>query len=700
MARTDTPIAESSFLAPTKPDELIEWAKRKLDKGRARVPEQQMRLNMAFVLGHQWVVWDKTRGQFIRPSTRANDPNPPVRITANKIGGIVERQIAKLTKSAPLPETRPSSNSDDDVDAARVSTRILDHEMNRLQWDSMLTTFYFWPTTLGFSYMHLYWNPDDGEPIGEDDDGELMKGEINVDIVPAFELSVDPNARTMEDALWCVRTTTWSKEAVWEKWGKIPVAPEAGRSLADEVFSLNSGDSSISLAQRRGAHGDDFIQVHQLWMRPSRAVPKGIVMTWSGSTILEGPLDFPYNHRKLPFIQFDLLPGLGTREGRTWVTDLIPLQTDYNDARSREATIRRLLTPKILTPTGSIDPNRVTARVEVITYNPTGPEPKMMIPDSGWMSQYEAGMQRADAEMGERAGQQDVSSGRTPSSSMPAAAILALQEADDTKLAISAKQLAASIERFGWQLLMLTRQFWTEERVVRTWSDDNTLETYRYKGADVGAQLDVYLSSESAMPKSKSARASLALDLNQRQVPPFNDPRTLVRFLEMPGSDFIMDALSVDAKQAQRENGDMVNGTHVEVHDFDNHAVHITEHNNFRKSRDYERLDVKLRGLFDAHVAVHHEVVVGQAAAAAQQALGPQTAPTGPHGPGSTGAGDYINPLTGQPSDPVQVATGEQPSSLAFGDANIRQQAGIGGPGQPGAVPGIAADQQAASTGN
>lgn len=696
MAKDNTTLTEADFLAPTEPDKLIAWAKRKKDEGRSRVPEQNMRLNMAFVLGHQWVVWDKTRGQFIRPTTRANDPNPPVRITANKIGGIVERQIAKLTKAAPIPEARPSSNDDDDVDAARVSTRILTHEMNRLQWENMLTTFYFWPTTIGWSYLHVYWNPDDGEPAGEDDDGPLMQGEIDVEIVPAFELSVDPNAREMIDAKWCVRTTTWTKEAVWEKWGKVPVAPEEGRSLSDEVFALSAGDSTMTLQTKRGSNGMADIQVHQLWLVPSRSAPKGLVMTWSGDTILEGPLDYPYKHGKLPFIQFDLLPGLGTREGRTWVTDLIPLQVDYNDARSREATIRRQLSPKILAPAGSIDPTRVTSRVEVITYNPTGPEPRIQIPDSGWMAQYEEGMTRADQEMGERAGQQDVSSGRSPSSSMPAAAILALQEADDTKLAISAKQLAAGIERLGWQILMLVRQFWTEDRVVRTWSDDNMLEVERYKGADVAEQLDVFLSSESAMPKSKTARAQLALDLNQRQVAPFTDPRVLVKFLEMPGSDFIMDALTIDAAQAQRENGWMWEGEHVEVHDFDNHGVHITEHNNFRKTRDYEKLKPEERAIFDAHVHAHQDVIAGQAAAQANGAP-PQAAPSSSHASG--GAGAYINPMTGQPSDPSQVAAGQAPSALSNGSSSIQQQAGIGGPGEPGAVPGASPDQQAASMG-
>jgi hypothetical protein len=90
---------------------------------------------------------------------------------------------------------------------------------------------------------------------------------------------------------------------------------------------------------------------------------------------------------------------------------------------------------------------------------PTGPAPTIQIPDSGWMAQYEEGMQRADAEMGERAGQQDVSSGRTPSSSMPAAAILALQEADDTRLGPAIYAMEETIGVAGSRLLHIISQY-------------------------------------------------------------------------------------------------------------------------------------------------------------------------------------------------------------------------------------------------
>jgi len=692
-------VTPNMYEVPKDPKKLITWLDAKREAGKSTASDRQLRTNLAFLLGHQWVAWDDSAGRFRRPAAPSRDDrNAPVRITANKVAGLVERAISKLTKAAPIPEARPVSDSEQDVSTAKVSTRIMDHELYRLDWEAELSSFYFWPTTLGWSYTHLWWDPSAGDSVGKVDvEGETeegFEGNVVLEQVPAFEMSVDPNAKKFRDARWCVRTTSMTSEAVWERWGKTVSDASSTRSLADDVYSLGND----RMSGRKKDQGS-FVNVHQLWLRPgSRASKDGMVVTWAGTTILEGPSPFPYEHGRLPFTQWNLLPGVGTREGRTWVTDLIPLQVDYNDARSREAAIRRMLTPKIVAPTGSIDPRRVTARVEIIDYAPTGQPPHMMIPDSGWMAQYEAGMLRADQEMGDRAGQQDVSNGKAPSASMPAAAILALQEADDTRLALSAKEMASSIRDTGWQLLQLVRQFWNEDRVVRTWSADGDLEVQRFTGADVAKSLDIHVSAESALPRSKAARSQLAMELKNSGM--ITDPRDFLRLLDMPGTDFLAETWSRDSKQAQRENAELMRGNQVPVNWFDNHEVHWTDHTNEMKEPWYHAAqeDDPRRIAFDAHISAHMEQL-----AAKQQTLSGAGAPVPqPAGEESIGKGGpaYIDPLTGNLSDPVRAAAGQEPSSLSRGPEGIRKAAGIGATGQQGVVPGVDADTQARLTGN
>lgn len=698
------------YIPPKDEKDLIAWLEDRKRKARRRLPEYQMKLNIAFLLGQQWIAWNSTKRTFERPVARADDPNAPIRLTINKVAGIAERTVAALTKEHAIPECRPASDDDDDVSAAKVGTRMLTHEMSRLRWNDFVTDFAFWPVVLGYSYIHVCWDPEQGASIYEDKDGVLHEGEIKLVSVPAPELAVDPNGKTMRDARWALWSTTMTREAVWEKWGKLVTDAAPHQSLVDEMFALAEADQKHTKPKGRE---DETVEVNQFWMRPgSRSAPNGYVITWCGETVLENLEEFPYDHGQLPFVQVNLLPGLGTREGRTWFSDLIPMQTDYNDARSREAMLRRTLTPKLLAPVGSIDTARLTSRVEVIPYAPTGGAPQWEIPGNSWMQQHEQGMSRSDAEMGERSGQNDATQGNTPAS-MPAAAILALQEADATKLAISSTLLASAIAEVGWHQLMLIQQFWTEERLVRTWSEEGDLEAERFSGADVKNVLDVHVSAESTVPRSKSARAQMAMELQAQGF--FPDPRLFLRTLDMPGIEFLVEHLNVDAKQAQRENTRLRDGIICAVNDFDNHVVHVTEHNNFRKTQEYEALPDEIKSVFDAHVAAHNELLIPQqnmptppgtdqlepanrvpAPGTPEEAAAAGGAPQ--HGSSPAGGTPmYTNPMTGRPNDPLAVASGRAPSALT-GSA-VARRAGIGGAGQPGAVPGHSRDAQAASMG-
>lgn len=687
------------------PKAMIAWARRRRDEAHG-IPNREAYMNLAFMLGQQHVQWDSVRRRLNQPKNRPGEPNAPVRITVNKIGSLVERTISRLTKDAPMPEARPVTDQEDDVGRARICSRILQHELQRLHWDTTLPRLFFWVMPLGWSFLHLSWDPDAGDEVDDlgmtdalgnplvEPDETLHQGQITMEVVQGLEIKVDPAARVWDEAQWVIRETAMSRAAIYERWGATEVdgEPATVHNLADDLYALTDG--TLWDAERRTEKSKtNKLSVLQLWLKPGgRAYPKGLVLTWSGGTVLEFQTEYPYEHGQLPFVPFSLLPGVGFPEGRTWLSDLRGMQQDYNDARSREATIRRTLVPKLLAARGQIDPQRVGSRVEIIDYNPTGPEPHWLVPNSGWMQQYEQAMQRADLEMGDRAGQAEVSQGRAPAGA-PAAAILALQEADESKLAISAKELADSARRIGWQVLMLVKQFWTEERVIRTWSEDGKLQAERFSQDDIGDQFDVYVSSESMLPKSKAARAQLALDLWDRQI--IKDPGQFLRMLEVPGMGALQETFDRGRKQAMREYDDMMTGEDVTVEDWHPHQTHITQHNNDRMTEEfYEQERLARAGdpvaaatvqRFAKHVGEHYAWLqyqtTGQAAPGLAGGMLPGAAGGGGedvdlgNAPGGGGPA-YLNPATGMPPDPLAVAAGQAPSALTLNPPGALQGAG------------------------
>lgn len=670
MANRQNESRPSDFMVPKDPKELTSWLNTKLDRTRSRMPERQIKLNLAFSLGEQWLVWDQDKRSYSRPRANTNDPNAPIRLTINLLGGMIEKFISRLLKQDPEPDVLPVSDEPDDVDAARVGKRILQSELNRLKWNTQLVDLFFWVVPIGWSYVQVAWDPNAGSYLGATEgDVAVHEGNITLDIVPGMELTVDPNRkrRDMSDAKWAIRTISMTKEAAWEAFG-VEVTAEQTRTLAEEVYDLAAG------ADHR-AQKTETVKIHQFWLRPgSRAAPDGMVVTWAGDQVLEDPVPFPYKHGRLPFVQFDVLPGVGTPEGRTFVKDLVPMQADYNDARSREAGIRRTLVPKFVAPIGSVDPKRMTTRVEVLTYNPTGQPPKLEIPDGGWMAQYETAMNRTRSEMEDRAKVNEMALGTRTS----AASIMAMQDASDLDLAVPLKLLAESVEHLGQQMLSLVRQFWTEDRIVRTWSEDGELEVEHFTGADIGRELDVRVSTESGLPDSKAGRIQLATELQQLGLLP--DQRAFVRILQMPGMDLISESLDLDTKQQKREINKLIQGIQVPINAWDNHPIHWATINDFRKTRDYEELPPELRAIVDAHASAHQEQML---AAAAAQMGGPMSGAPGGPPPGASGPPPQDQPVPNE---------GQRESA-------IRERAGIGGPAEPGQVPGVNADRQAASMG-
>jgi hypothetical protein len=263
----------------------------------------------------------------------------------------------------------------------------------------------------------------------------------------------------------------------------------------------------------------------------------------------------------------------------------------------------------------------------------------------------------------------------------------------------------------GWQLLMLVRQFWTEERMIRTWSQDGKIEVTRFRGADLPNQLDVQVSAESMLPKSKSARAQLALDLWDRQI--IRDPAQFIRMVEIPGVGFLQDDFDRDVRQAEREYGRMVTGEMVQAEDWHNHAVHINQHNNDRKTEEWEAIEAKARAgdpmaaqvvaTVEKHNKQHYEWMAYQ-----QSGILPPDFAGGTPGPFGQGpAGRHARrrrPALPRPHDRPAAGParrGRRPG--AVGPFSMNPPSGItpiGGPGQMGPVPGQTADSQAAHTGN
>lgn len=700
MARGDNPAEK--FALPKKDADLIKFLNKRWDEGKEfrAAADIQAFWNLAFYRGYQWLYEGDRRSATTlqRLPVDADDPDAPVMLTVNKVGSRVDRAIAEVTSNTPGIECRPVSEEDADMDAARVGTRISAAEDRRQDIETLLPETYSWVVPCGWAYWQLTWNHEDGRYVGDDPDPQLAaegirkalhEGNCEAKIRPHFEVVLHPMATDAWDSRWAITQSAMTEEEIYQVYNKFV---EKGIGL------LVISDELGSLATTKQLRKQERIAVRQFWLRPGqdRSCPEGMVFTWAGETVLEAAKPWPYKRTtRLPLIQFNYYPPQGGYFGRTPVSDLIDLQVGYNVARSLEADIASRMLPKAFYQDGSFEPEEVSARFEWVPVLSGAQMPQVESFDAGWMQQHELVMKRADMEMDERMHQPDSARGAAAGTS-PAAGTMAQQEAARKPYSIPAKMQARALKRFGWQRLMLIRQYWREERLVRTWSRAGTLSVERFQKADVDRELDTEVRAESILPRSKAAQAQLALQLMQAKTPGF-DIRHFVRMIDLPGTDIISEMYDADERHAERENQylatrgrkapappknpeendpafakwvDEISKLVPWVTPRDNHPVHIETHRLHMISPEFERYPDKVKALFEAHIQ-QHEMILGQRQQAQQAA---QALP----GQGGLPAGN--NGQAGPPQIP-----------------GIAELAGLqGGPGggmsQPGVPAGVSPD--------
>lgn len=568
--------------------------------------DQEVYQNLAFLMDEHYIRFDKTLTSVLRPP----DDDGRIRLTINHIKALWRADLGRLIKARPIPEVIAASDSDEDRDTAKASNRILNSELERLDFERLRLNLMTWVTSAGFSYLHPHW--------------DTKSSQIVCPVVTAGELVRDPSVRTnINEGQWVIHGKFMTEEQAYEAFGReFAVSSSHHRMVNLSNFVSGWKFDGVSA-------GQEGVLVLRAWHKSCRRYPEGLVLTVVNGEEVERIEQFPFDHGELPFIDFHYYQLPGRFEGQSFIRPLWGPQRDYNHSRSKRAEARVIFgSPGLLAPENSMDEDRITAEAgQVITYRPTGvykPEPLTWGPPSNHFFQEE---EVAYGEMQEMAHIREVSKGQVPSAGLPATAVQMLQEADETALGPIALGFERAIARTGRQLLGLVRQYWTTDRAIRVWSQEQGRTTIeRFKGSDIAGQFDVQVVPGSALPRNKTAQRQDILALWDKRI--VQDPRLVVRYMEMPNSDGIMRMLDVDTQHAQREHDriykrwtDGSEDAPVLPEKFHNHQIHIAEHNDERKKESFGSWPVEAKAELADHVTAHEELMkqlmIEQAAEAA-----------------------------------------------------------------------------------
>lgn len=583
---------------------------------QARIPfERQWYLNMAFYFGKQWVTWSPgIAGDY----TRLYEPKAPswrVRLITNRIRPIIRKELAKVTKENPQAFVIPASSDDDDLAAAHAGEAIYEHLSRVVELRKIFRRAEFWAMLCGSGFIKDWF-----DPTSKDFDGK--QGVISAEPVSPFHLYA-PNIQEeeIENQPYVIHLAAKDPDWVTKNYNKSVQADTNSSAGVLEQRFLSALGAASSDANKR------YVAVKEVWIKPCLKYENGAVFIWAGEQLLWSSVEngdqWPYDHGQYPFIKLDHIPT-GRFYAESTITDLIPIQKELNRTRSQIIESKnRMSKPQLVAQRGSVDVGKITSEPGLtILYTPGYQEPKPL-PLQDLPSYVMQEVDRCIADMGDLAGQHEVSKGQTPPGVTAATAIAYLQEEDDTTLAHTVHSLEEGVEKIGRHFLSYVQQFWDAPRTVKVLGDNRIVEAYVFSKADLKGNTDLRIEHGSATPRSRAAKQAFITDLIDKGVIP---PERGLKYLEMAETTRLYEEMQLDSRQAQRENLRMKLQEDVPVNEWDNHELHIMEHDNYRKRQEFERLPDEIKEIFQNHVSQHKQII---AQAMGQPIMPGEDIPTG-----------------------------------------------------------------------
>lgn len=554
-------------------------------------------LNLAFFLGEQYAEWNKDTNS-IRRIPRDNRTQNAPRPIVNKIQHFVQQERAMVLQTKPVPDVMPATDDIMDIGDAEVAKAYLTHLSEPTVWNlqRQIGRAALWALIAPSGWLKWVWNPKEKRP----------------DCVPCsyFEVFPDPYAKEWNRARHVFHSQFLDVEQVYEMFG-VEVPPSAVDKADQNRTEMLRGMGSAPVV--------DGVEVHEIWARPSRRWPGGRYAVWTSKQLLIEPTDHPYKHGRLPFTQIGCLERPDSLFYNSPVSFLRPAQMELNKVHAQEIMGREAFVNYKWWIDNDIqlEADPTDAPREILRGNggPMNKRPEIItpppLPGTGHAQMIEEQMMHI-------VGLHEVSQAQVPGRVEAAKAIEMLKEADADRLSTMLETISAAMTEGGFQTLQLAQQYVKDEVLVQVYSREGVPEVKHFKSSTIKPGMRVQVTMGTGLARSRAARQDQLLNMWQQGI--ITDPQLMAELMEFPIPSFAAPRAR-DLRLARNENATLMDGTAVTPNSWDEHDIHLREHNEQRKTQDFltSSEEVKLR--FEAHCQMHEQMLTEQLTKRAQLAM-------------------------------------------------------------------------------
>lgn len=592
--------------------------------------EERWIINLSFLSNQQYVFYNQTASMLqhlVKQKGR-------VRIVDNKILPRFRKQVSRLIRNNPRMSVVPNSNDQEDLKAAKVGDKVLKSWWRNRQVKKKIRELGGWIYATGNGFLDDRWDPKLGPEKFDGKSGKLIYlGDADCSVWSPFEVLVPTGGLGDTD----LHAQSWMIKMKHRPIEWYPSNYERGDEVVPETRPMPYVDTStlFGIAGTGRAQQLEGATEIQLYCKPTREYPKGLYVTAANGVVL-GVQDYPFNYFHMEQFKDLEIPGvfwgLSTTEVAIW------LQKVWNRTISDIAEYNRTMARgKWLIPRNSnmeVAPDDTHG--QRLFYTPVlGFKPEMLT-IKGLPASYQQMLDTIANSFMELYFQHEVTSGTNKSDIRSGEMVSLLLEQDDAGNIPTHAVFEESIEAVMKRVLGRIQKGYEGERMLSVVGNNQEVEVFAFKGADLQNNTDVYVAKESTLPDSRAIREEkIRQNFEKGLYGVLTDERvreTVLRMLEeTPEEVEIMFAEGhLDRQNARMESTAIMQNPTVMylVNTYDNHQAHLEEHHYTRKQPEYQKLKMTnpkqfsmIEAGFMAHEAPHQKFLEEQIAAMERQQM-------------------------------------------------------------------------------
>ena len=538
-------------------------------------------------------------------------------VTVNNFRSILKTLLIIVTGNTPCFKSSPTNNDSKSIDQSRLAEDIITYYVAEKGLEDIWTTVAEYAIVLGEGYLKVSWDPssgneydiEEGDTLGNEE-GEQRnmsyEGDLAFDVVSPFDIVWDRSIKDFKKAKWCA---VKSQENRWDLVARYPDAKDEILEVAtqDKDTELIDDDFSVLLeaSSFKSKENTELVPVWEFFHIKSDAVPEGRYVKMVGNVVL---IDMPLPYCEMPVKQMIAGRTLLTGYGYATAFDLIGLQEVMNCALSTiTSQVRRDAMANWWIP-GNEEVKVENLKGGGRAIRTKGTVPPQLIDTNVNLQQYydilKACNQLSEMISGINAttrGQIDEKLSGTAYALLDSKS---LQFANDV-----VRNYYKLLEDSATFSIRVVRDFSNTQRVVSIVGQDKRgITEVSFTSDDLQNFTRFRISSQNPIFKSTAGKMEIA-DKLLSVFGPTNgiQPQEYVTLIETGQLDPLYDGAMKEITKVRRENEFLLRGKDVMAQRYENHPLHIAEHQQLTSDPIIMRNPEFLQKVY-AHIIHHRQV--------------------------------------------------------------------------------------------